>query len=63
MQAERVRLDRSSSSVVAVCSCGWRTVYADAAQAARTAHRHLSAAHGAGERGYDLLKRNVRGAR
>ncbi|ERH31096.1 hypothetical protein QU668_10585 [Schaalia sp. HMT-877] len=45
MSPARIRLDRSASSVLAVCSCGWRDISVTESGARALACAHESACH------------------
>jgi hypothetical protein len=54
----RVKFDRSPSTVVVLCGCGWRevTTTRPAADQAATAHLHAAHAHTPAERHANLMR-------
>lgn len=51
----RIRLDRSASSVVVVCTCGWRAIRTRAPAAHSAALDHERACHPGGRQAYMMV--------
>lgn len=56
----RIRLDSTPSSTVAVCTCGWRDVATTPYVAARAAVEHEASCHPDQRQAYDLLRAATR---
>lgn len=59
----RLRFDRTSVSVVAVCDCGWRSIAISDAEVEVLATAHVMATHPASERLSYMHARKMRNQR